>query len=193
MPKFSPVPLSGDLVEISKKFNLGGKKSPFENTGLQIDGKVFTSKTMPLYEGERTVLGDVLVERIVGSEFYIDEKDKEKWEYLKGAKQIKRVSAEGFEYNYSEGGMIYPDSLERASRTIITGEGGRTPSRFKHVVDTETGLRRLVPIELERLNMFPDNHTKLEGITDGKRAFFMGNALVVGVVKKLSAELSEYV
>ena len=193
VPKFSLVPLSGDLVEISKKFNLGGKKSPFENTGLQIDGKVFTSKTMPLYEGERTVLGDVLVERIVGSEFYIDEKDKEKWEYLKGAKQIKRVSAEGFEYNYSEGGMIYPDSLERASRTIITGEGGRTPSRFKHVVDTETGLRRLVPIELERLNMFPDNHTKLEGITDGKRAFFMGNALVVGVVKKLSAELSEYV
>jgi len=108
VPKFLPVPLSGDLVEISKKFNLGGKKSPFENTGLQIDGKVFTSKTMPLYEGERTVLGDVLVERIVGSEFYIDEKDKEKWEYLKGAKQIKRVSAEGFEYNYSEGGMIYP-------------------------------------------------------------------------------------
>ena len=101
VPKFSPVPLSGDLVEISKKFNLGGKKSPFENTGLQIDGKVFTSKTMPLYEGERTVLGDVLVERIVGSEFYIDEKDKEKWEYLKGAKQIKRVSAEGFEYNLS--------------------------------------------------------------------------------------------
>ena len=191
VPKFSPVPLSGDLVEISKKFNLGGKKSPFENTGLQIDGKVFTSKTMPLYEGERTVLGDVLVERIVGSEFYIDEKDKEKWEYLKGAKQIKRVSAEGFEYNYSEGGMIYPDSLERASRTIITGEGGRTPSRFKHVVDTETGLRRLLPIELERLNMFPDNHTKLEGITDGKRAFFMGNALVVGVVQQIGAELSK--
>ena len=189
VPKFSPVLLSGNLVEISKKFNLGGKKSPFENTGLQIGGKVFTAKTMPLYEGKKTVLGDVLVERIVGSEFYIDEKDKEKWEYLKGAKQIKRVSAEGFEYNYSEGGMIYPDSLEKASRTIITGEGGRTPSRFKHVVDTETGLRRLVPIELERLNMFPDNHTKLEGITDGKRAFFMGNALVVGVVEKLSDEL----
>ena len=89
--------------------------------------------------------------------------------------------------------MIYPDSLERASRTIITGEGGRTPSRFKHVVDTETGLRRLVPIELERLNMFPDNHTKLEGITDGKRAFFMGNALVVGVVAKLGDALFEQV
>mgnify|MGYP003746016265 CR=1 FL=1 len=44
-------------------------------------------------------------------------------------------------------------------------------------------IRRLTPVELERLNMFPDNHT--EGPTDGKRAFFMGNALVVGIVERL--------
>jgi len=50
-------------------------------------------------------------------------------------------------------------------------------------------LRRLTPIELERLNMFPDNHTELEGITDTKRAFFMGNALVVGVIEKIGEEL----
>ena len=37
--------------------------------------------------------------------------------------------------------------------------------------------------------MFPDNHTKLEGITDTKRAFFMGNALVVGVIEKIGKEL----
>ena len=37
--------------------------------------------------------------------------------------------------------------------------------------------------------MFPDDHTKLEGITDAKRAFFMGNALVVGVVKKIGKSL----
>jgi DNA (cytosine-5)-methyltransferase 1 len=35
--------------------------------------------------------------------------------------------------------------------------------------------------------MFPDNHT--EGKTDTKRAFFMGNALVVGVVEKIGLEL----
>ena len=76
-----------------------------------------------------------------------------------------------------------------SSRTIITGEGGKSPSRFKHVVETERGLRRLTPIELERLNMFPDDHTKLDGITDTKRAFFMGNALVVGVIEKIGKEL----
>ena len=85
--------------------------------------------------------------------------------------------------------MIYPDSLDNASRTIITGEGGKSPSRFKHVIESDRGLRRLTPVELERLNMFPDNHTKFEGISNTKRAFFMGNALVVGVIEKIGAEL----
>ena len=85
--------------------------------------------------------------------------------------------------------MSFPDSLEKPSRTIITGEGGPAPSRFKHVIKQGNKYRRLTPIELERLNMFPDNHTQLDGITNSKRAFFMGNALVVGVIKKIGVEL----
>ena len=86
--------------------------------------------------------------------------------------------------------MIFPDSLDKPSRTIITGEGGKSPSRFKHVILTKYGHRRLLPIELERLNMFPDDHTKLDNISDTKRAFFMGNALVVGVIEKIGIALS---
>jgi DNA (cytosine-5)-methyltransferase 1 len=86
--------------------------------------------------------------------------------------------------------MIFPDPLDKPSRTIITGEGGKSPSRFKHVIQTALGFRRLSPIELERLNMFPDDHTKLDGVTDTKRAFFMGNALVVGVIEKIGIALS---
>lgn len=185
----SKIELKGDLVEITNSFNKNGALSPFENTGLLINNIVYTTKTLPSYDGERTVLGDVLQNGEVSPEFYIDEKDKDKWEYLKGAKKEKRITKEGFEYNYSEGGMIYPDALDNASRTIITGEGGKSPSRFKHVVQTKKGLRRLTPTELERLNMFPDNHTEIEGVTDAKRAFFMGNALVVGVVEKIGEEL----
>jgi len=85
--------------------------------------------------------------------------------------------------------MIFPDPLDKPSRTIITGEGGKSPSRFKHVINTKKGPRRLTPIELERLNMFPDNHTNLEGVNDTKRAFFMGNALVVGVIERISKQL----
>ena len=48
-------------------------------------------------------------------------------------------------------------------------------------------------LELERLNMFPDNHTYIEGVTPTKRAFFMGNALVVGIIEKLGTELMDRV
>ena len=85
--------------------------------------------------------------------------------------------------------MSFPDSTDKPSRTIITGEGGSSPSRFKHVVKTESGrYRRLVPIELERLNMFPDNHT--EGASDSRRAFLMGNALVTGIVERIGVRLA---
>lgn len=47
-----------------------------------------------------------------------------KWEYLKGSKKLKRVNKQtGYEYDYSEGGMAFPDHLDQPSRTIITGEG----------------------------------------------------------------------
>ena len=81
--------------------------------------------------------------------------------------------------------MTYPDDKDQPSRTIITAEGGTSPSRFKHVIKVGKKFRRLLPIELERLNMFPNDHTKHPKITDAKRAFFMGNALVVGIVEIL--------
>jgi len=85
--------------------------------------------------------------------------------------------------------MVFPDDLNKPSRTIITSEGGASPSRFRHVITTKEGLRRLTPLELERLNMFPDNFTKLETISNSKRGFLMGNALVVGVVNKIGSTL----
>jgi DNA (cytosine-5)-methyltransferase 1 len=187
------IELKGDLVQITNSFNKNEKSSPFQNTGLLLNGKVYTTKTTPEYNGEYKVLGDILQNGEVSEDFFINEKDEVKWEYLKGSKTIERVSSEGHRYKYSEGGMIYPDALDNPSRTIITGEGGKSPSRFKHIVKTDRGLRRLTPIELERLNMFPDNHTKLDGISDTKRAFFMGNALVVGVIEKLGKELFEQI
>ena len=181
--------IEGDLVKVSEQFNLGEKLSPFANSGAFINGKVYTAKTSPNYAGPRTVVADVLQNGEVTSDFYIPSEDYHKWEYLKGAKKEVRIAKNGFEYTYSEGGMIFPDALDNASRTIITGEGGKSPSRFKHVIQTAKGLRRLTPVELERLNMFPDNHTLLEGVSDTKRAFFMGNALVVGVVERLGRGL----
>jgi len=186
--------LEGSLEDISdNNIDFNSSKRPFSNAGIMINRKVFSSKGIPDYEGKYTKLSDILLdEKEITDEYYISEVDLEKWEYLKGGKKEKRATKSGYEYSYNEGPVGFPDSLDKPSRTIITGEGGRSPSRFKHVVETKSGrLRRLNPIELERLNMFPDRHT--EGAGDTKRAFFMGNALVVGVVKKLGRALSDKV
>lgn len=183
--------LKGDIVSISENFNRDKKTGMFENSGLMIDGNVTTIKTQPNYEGNFTILKDLIQNGEVTEDFYIKNEELDKWKYLKGPKKEMRTNSDGFEYNYSEGGMIFPDPLDKPSRTIITGEGGKSASRFKHVIQTPKGFRRLSPVELERLNMFPDDHTKLDGVSDTKRAFFMGNALVVGVIEKIGIALIE--
>ncbi|MEO1484941.1 MAG: DNA (cytosine-5-)-methyltransferase [Bacteroidota bacterium] len=183
--------LGESLLRLSQHFNEGGKNSPFLNTGVCVEGHVFTTKVSSLYQGPKIRLRDVLEDIPEESDLFLPESEVTKWEYLKGAKKEQRTHKNGFTYHYSEGAMRFPDDLNQPSRTIITGEGGKAPSRFKHVVQTEKGLRRLSPLELERLNMFPDNHTKLEGISDAKRAFFMGNALVVGIVERLGLVLHQ--
>ena len=184
--------LDGDIVNISDNFNSEGHKEMFLNSGVMINGKVMTMKVEPDYKGKRTTLKNIVADRKnIEDEFFIKGDELEKWKYLKGAKREYRKDKNGFEYFYSEGGMIFPEPMDMPSRTIITGEGGKSPSRFKHVVDTKNGLRRLIPMELERLNMFPDNFTEYEEVTPNKRAFLMGNALVIGVVEKLGESLAK--
>lgn len=183
--------IDGSIKEVSDNFNKGKKDSPFGTAGIMINRNVLSVDSSAIYEGTTQTLGDILVdEEFVPEEFYISDEELPKWQYEKGAKKINRVSKAGFEYVFSEGGMAFPDYLDKPSRTMITGEGGAAPSRFKHVVKTPSGRhRRLIPIELERLNMFPDNHTYHPEISDGRRAFLMGNALVCGIVEAIGKSL----
>ncbi|MBS1917919.1 MAG: DNA (cytosine-5-)-methyltransferase [Bacteroidetes bacterium] len=187
--------LSTSLLELTENFNKKAKSSPFKNSGIMINHEYLTIDTTPDFNGKETTLLDIIIkdENEIPSEYFIDENSLKSWNKLKGAKKEIRVSKDGFEYEYSEGSMVFPDALDKPSRTIVTGEGGSSPSRFKHVICSPISgrLRRLTPLELERLNMFPDNHTKLNYISDIKRAFFMGNALVVGIVDKLGRSFSK--
>ena len=186
------IALNGNLPQISSHFGKGSKHSVFKNAGFMKSGFVWTRDVHPLYNGPRQVLCDVLQPDLeVPSCFYVPNSELDTWKYLKGAKNEKRVSkATGFEYFYNEGAIPFPDVINQPSRTILTGEGGISPSRFKHLIQTKDDrFRRLTPIELERLNGFPDNWTKIEGISDGRRAFLMGNALVIGLVERIGKAL----
>ena len=184
------------LLDITKNFNKAKADSPFEKAGVMVDGVAYSVDYSPVYDGHRITLGECMV---IGEDkpkdiesFYIKESDIERWQYFKGSKREERTKANGFKYFYTEGAMAFPDSLEGPSRTIITSEGGSGPDRCRHVIKDDTGrLRRLTPIELERLNMFPDNHTEHPEVSNTKRAFLMGNALVCGIVTKIGAELAK--
>jgi DNA (cytosine-5)-methyltransferase 1 len=178
-----------NLVEVSKNFNKTSKRTPFENSGVMINGKIFTSRMLPRYSGKIKTIKDILQEGKIPEEYFLSDENLEAWETLKGAKSEKRITKTGFEYNFSEGAVAFPDDINKPSRTIITSEGGASPSRFRHVIKHNNKLRRLTPLELERLNMFPDDFTKFDGVTSSKRGFLMGNALVVGVVEKIGKSL----
>ena len=187
--------IAGTIREISDNFNKDGKNSPFGTAGIMRNRSVYSIDAEAIYNGPTMTLGGNLVdESLVPEDFFISENEIARWEYEKGAKKIERTSKEGFKYTFSEGGMAFPDSLDKPSRTIITGEGGPSASRFKHVVLTPSGrYRRLIPLELERLNMFPDNHTCHPDVTDGRRAFLMGNALVCGIVQQIGKSLYRFI
>ena len=183
--------------EISKSFNNGASKSPFMNAGVYFGGKAHTFKVVPTHQGKKLTLGDVLLDDSdVPDSYFVPDDRIGEWEYLKGAKTIERThKGSGASYKYAEGKMAFPDLLTNPSRTILTGEGGTSPSRFKHIIKTDRGYRRLMPLELERLNGFPDEWTATGQygieLSDVRRAFFMGNALVVGLVEKVGKVLAQ--
>jgi DNA (cytosine-5)-methyltransferase 1 len=182
--------IEGDLVAISERFGRPGARTPFAAAGMMIDREVWTAPADAAFRGRRRTLGDVLVARHdVPDRFLIPRGQVGRWRYLKGAKREDRTAANGHRYRYAEGAIAFPDALDQPSRTILTGEGGAAPSRFKHVVDAGHGrFRRLLPVELERLQGFPDDWTDT-GMPEGWRAFAMGNAVVVDLIAKVGRAL----
>lgn len=53
----------------------------------------------------------------------------------------------------------------------------------------EVGVRRLLPIEYERLQGFPDDWTLVPGASDAKRYKALGNAVAVPVIEWIGRRL----
>lgn len=173
-----------DLKVLSDLF-----KGQFYNAGVVTSsGQVLSTQTMPKLVTP-VPLKDILETEEVDAKYFLSDK-LDKWNYLKGAKRIPRTKPNGESYFYTEGGMSFPDDLEKPARTMLTSES--SVNRSTHVVtDKVTGdLRLLTPIECERLNGFPDNWTDT-GMPHKFRYFAMGNALVVPVVERIGKALEQ--
>ncbi len=177
------VEMPKDVVEVSDKFSFA-----FENAGYMHKGIAYTTEITE-QEEKPLLLGDVL-QKNVDEHFYITDEKMEKWKYLKGAKKVPRVAANGHEYIFSEGPVAFPDPWDRPGRTMLTSES--TLNRSTHVVEDPGThrLRLLTPIEAERLQGFDDDWTNT-GMTEKFRYFCMGNALVVPMITRMGAVLNQ--
>lgn len=184
--------LPEDIVEVSDSFS-----TQFWNSGSMIEGQVVTKELEPNYEGSRKVLGDILEDPSdLPNSFYLSEDKVDKFRYLRGAKKFERTNSEGFTYTYSEGAMSLVDSADLPSRTLLTSEG--SISRTTHLIEDSKGYRLLTALETERLQGFPDNWTAIKlsngkevAVSETRRKFFMGNALVVEVVETLGKYIAD--
>lgn len=186
--------LPEDIVEVSDNFS-----GTVWNTGVMRHGRYYSIDTAPNYDGEPITLGEILQnEEEVPEKFFINDPAKlEKFQYLRGPKRIERTSADGHTYIYSEGGMSPTDDLNLPGRTMLTSEG--TVNRSTHFLHVNGRYRLITPVEAERLQDFPDNWTALKRLSDGTvtevsdkmRMFFMGNALVTDIVRKIGEFIVE--
>jgi len=193
-------PLNGAIHEISASFGVGAAKSRFGRAGFartsprggKLEREVWTYNPGVNFEGKEWTLGEVLDKGKIDPEFIVDAAAVARWKKAKGSKSEDRVHpSTGFKYKYTEGALPFPDPLDRPARTILTSEGGASATRSKHIVAMRGGgYRRLTPTELERLNGFDTNHTGDVGMSNNQRAFCMGNALVVGLVELIGAEIA---
>lgn len=186
--------LPEDIVEVSDNFS-----GTVWNTGVMRHGRYYSIDAAPNYDGEPITLGEILQnEEEVPEKFFINDPAKlEKFQYLRGPKRIERTSADGHTYIYSEGGMSPTDDLNLPGRTMLTSEG--TVNRSTHFLNVNGKYRLITPVEAERLQDFPDNWTALKRLSDGTvtevsdkmRMFFMGNALVTEIVRKIGEFIVE--
>lgn len=197
------------IVDISDNFT-----GTIWNTGIMRYGQYFTIDTESVKEAPKT-LGEIVQK---AKEYYVcnfgeeeynqyiakyqfDDNDPKlkKFEYLRGSKKIERIASNGHKYIFSEGGMSPYDSLDLPGRTMLTSEG--SVNRSTHLLKVDGKYRLLTPIEAELLQDFPPDWTKFKKdslenvheVSDRMRLFFMGNALVTGIVSRIGIELGEIV
>lgn len=82
--------------------------------------------------------------------------------------------------------------------TLAAGAGGSKFGSGRDGADTfvvqlllEVGVRRLMPIEAERLQGFPDNFTAVDGLSDSARYRMLGNAAAVPVAEWIGRRMAD--
>ena len=128
-------------------------------------------------------LKDILIND-VDDKFYLNDKQIEKAKYLKGKKEINRIK-NGFEYTYKEGGMSFPNDLNKKSNCLLAS--GQPIARTSTYVEDSKGIRRITPNECEILQTVPLDYTSM--VSDAQRYKMLGNGWTVDVIVHIFKQL----
>ena len=105
------------------------------------------------------------------------ENDVDRKYYLSDA-QIEMISS----WKWYERPMEKINGAKNGKSFTITTHVAKSSNGIK-LVDTGNGLRKLTPIECERLQTLPDNYT--EWVNDNQRYIMLGNWWTVEVIKHI--------
>lgn len=170
----------------AKDYGLAQNRERIYIVGFSEGGGGFS---YPKPDVERKVIRDILEENPVPAKYYLSTGYLES---MKKHKERHAAKGNGFGYEIKD--------LNGTSNTIVCGGMGRernliidkrqvnlTPTtHIKGEINTD-GLRRMTPLEWERLQGFPDNWTA--GIADQHRYKQMGNSVAVPVIRKISTSI----
>jgi hypothetical protein len=115
---------------------------------------------------------------------YLSDDEIVKAQFKKSKKSIPRVK-NGFEYFFNEGSIQFPNSIEKKSQCLLAA--GQGISRTTTYVDNGNGIRKLSPVECERLQNVPDNYT--DNVSNSQRYKMLGNGWTVDVIAYIFSQM----
>lgn len=119
----------------------------------------------------------ILLKDILESE--VDEK------YFLSQKMIDSFHNKNDFFRQNGGGFSFqPSEGERKARTVTTKEGNRMDSNF---IICKNSIRRLTPIECERLQTVKDNYTN--HVSDSQRYKMLGNGWTIDIIAHIFSYL----
>lgn len=161
--------------------------------GYDVEWQVLNSKDFGVPQNrERVFIVGYFGGRSSRKVFPLEGNNRETSEVQEGKKEVAPTVGTGVGKNQSDGAYIihniyggFNREFHNVSPTIRTPQGG---GHLPMVVE-QTRIRRLTPVECERLQGFPDNWT--EGVSDTQRYKQMGNAVTVNVVEAIMCKIFE--
>jgi DNA (cytosine-5)-methyltransferase 1 len=100
---------------------------------------------------------------------------------------LTKADVHGVAFAQNQLGEVRENNVFNTLNTNSNASGRNTPLLRQHLA-----VRRLTPVECERLQGFPDNYTNIPKAADGNRYKALGNSMAVPVMRWIGERINQY-